>query len=96
MLRGMSAQQWQEWLIYAELEPFDNDREEQLFGSIRHVLMNVFRNRKQRTTPFRLEDARLYFGDGGPTPKPKMDWRKMKAIAQSLTEDSRKEQKRGR
>lgn len=94
MLREMSGEQFMEWQLYHEREPFDNDREEYLVGSIIHVIANAHRARKQ---PYRLDDVTPIFGD---RPKPKqMGWEQLRELGRKWSEESRKKpigDKRGR
>jgi hypothetical protein len=83
MLRSITAQQLQEWMVFAELEPFDPEREDQLFASVVQVIANVHRGRN--TPAYKLEDARLFFGDAVRVRVQKRDWRVMKMLAQTMT-----------
>jgi len=85
MLREMSAKQFYEWLMFYQLEPFGEDREDARFASIVQVLMNAYRNTKKRTRPYLLGDAVLVGGDieypVDGAPKQRQAWQAMKAFA---------------
>jgi hypothetical protein len=80
MLRGMTYRHFLEWHAFSQLEPFDAERDDIRFASIVQALMNIFRDRKKRSSPFSLDDAMLKFGD---TPKRerKQTWQSMKMMA---------------
>lgn len=84
MLRRMSPRQFREWRIFEELEPFGSERQDQNFGSVVQVLMNV--NRRKGSRKFTLADATLKFGDA--PKRQKTDWRRMKMVGQIMTADS--------
>ncbi len=63
MLRSLTSKQLQEWMAFAELEPFGEDREDARFGSVVQVLMNVHRSTKHRPSPYTLADTVLEGGD---------------------------------
>lgn len=63
MLRSMSAKQFREWQVYAQLEPFDNDREDELVGAVIQILANVNRSKERKYRPFTLDEATPSFGD---------------------------------
>jgi len=66
MLRSITRQQFEEWKLYASLEPFDEERDDLRAASIVQATFEVHRNQKRRRRPFSLEDARLRFGDTPP------------------------------
>lgn len=84
MLREITWEQWEEWKAFSIVEPFDNDREEALFGQIVQVIANVNRNPKKRQRPYSIEEAMTTFGDHDPrslrmTPKKALPTGKKKA-----------------
>lgn len=89
MLRSMTARQFREWSVFAELEPFGEDREDARFGSIVQIISNVHRDRKKKRAPFELYECTLAGGDV-PTPeevaaaRPPTTWRRMKEIAKEI------------
>lgn len=90
MLRAMSAELFNEWRLYDELEPFGPERADYRAASIVSVLANANRNSKKKPKPYTIDDCRLLFGDAAQTKvKPKTDWRTMKALAVMMTEESR-------
>ena len=88
MLRSMTARQFHEWLYFAEMEPFGEDREDARFGSITQVLMNVNRNHKKRSKAFTLAESVVSGGDAfeGHVIAPRaQSWQEMKELALILT-----------
>lgn len=91
MLRSMTSRQFREWSVFAELEPFGEDREDARFASVVQVISNVYRDRKKRRAPFELYECTLAGGDV-PTPaeiaaaKPPTTWQRMKEIAMQWVE----------
>lgn len=61
MLRGISFKQFREWMAFAELEPFDETRDDYRFASIVAAIANVHRGKGKRA--FTVEEMRLMFGD---------------------------------
>ncbi len=94
MLREMSAKQFHEWVMFSELEPFGEDREDARFASIVQVLMNAHRDVKKRSRPYTLGEAVLVGGDVkysiGGAPKHRQAWQAMKAQAVAATMASKK------
>lgn len=60
MLREMSFKQFREWIAYAEVEPFDETREDYRTASIVATLINLKRGKRKALS---LEDVRIMFGD---------------------------------
>lgn len=90
MLRAMSAELFNEWRLFDELEPFGPERADYRAASIVSMLANQNRNSKKKPKPYTIEECRLMFGDAALTKiKPKADWKAMKAIAVMMTEESR-------
>jgi uncharacterized protein DUF4035 len=79
MLRGITYRHFLEWHAYSELEPFDAERDDIRIASIVQALMNIFRDRKRRSSPFTLDDAVLKFGDA-PRRERKQSWQSMKMM----------------
>lgn len=90
MLREMTSVQLQEWMVFAELEPFDEERNDSRVGMILHALFNINRDRKKKPKPFTLEECTPKFGDcpdaKGSKSSGKRDWRWMKMMAQGLAQ----------
>ena len=63
MLDEITWEQFQEWVVFAELSPFSSDREDYRFASIVHAIVNVNRDTKKKRTPYDLQDFVLRFGD---------------------------------
>ncbi len=82
MLRSVTAKQLGEWVEFAELEPFGEDREDARFGSVVQVLMNVHRHSGKRPRPFDLSDCVLVGGDAfeGEAAEKVQSWQEMKMI----------------
>jgi hypothetical protein len=100
MLDEMTVGQLQEWWIFNSLEPFWEERINDLFASVAQVLMNVNRDKKKRHKPFELKDARLYWGDDNQ--KKPTDWKlagqqmRMMATMLKLKAESKTQQRRNR
>lgn len=69
-----------EWHAFSELEPFDAERQDIQFASVVQALMNIFRDRKRRTTPFSLDEAVLRFGDAPKRENRQKSWQSMKMM----------------
>jgi len=61
MLRGMTIRQLQEWRAYADLEPFDEERDDLRAASIVQAIYNVHRRKNSPQIP--LKDCVLRFGE---------------------------------
>jgi hypothetical protein len=72
----MSIRQLREWRAYYDLEPFGEERADYRAASIVATLVNL--NRRRGTPPRPVTEFVLQFGE--PKPKPKKDWRQLKAI----------------
>ena len=83
MLRSMTAKQFHEWMVFAELEPFGEDREDARFGSVVQVLTNVYRNSKRHPSPYALAACVLKGGDAFEEVQVRepQSWQKMKMLA---------------
>jgi len=84
MLRSLTARQFQEWLAYARLEPFDEVRADYRAAQVAQMvlLVNLAKDAKLPT----LDELLLKFGEVTEPAKASapMDWRKMKALTQML------------
>jgi len=58
--RSLTAKQIMNWMAYAELEPFDERRQDVRIASIVQMIANVNRGKDQK--PFTLNDVLLKFG----------------------------------
>jgi hypothetical protein len=67
MLRGMTTRQLTEWRAYADLEPFDEEREDYRAASIVHAIRNAFR--KKGAPPISLKECVVQFGADAEKPK---------------------------
>lgn len=79
MLARMTARQFLEWRIFADLEPFDEERMDQRFASLEALFVNL--HRAKGVKPVTLQDRRLWFGDAAPPAPPPKSWQDLKAIA---------------
>lgn len=72
MLRRITAQQFQEWRAYADLEPFDEVRADYRAASIMQAILNVHRGKGKPA--LKLKDCVIRFGDqdGAATPEQKL------------------------
>jgi hypothetical protein len=86
MLREMTGKQLQEWLVYAQLEPFDEEREDYRTASVVQAFINMNRDTKKHPDGFKLDDVVLRFGDNTPPPPVQQDWQRMKAITMAIAE----------
>ena len=68
-------------MAFAELEPFDERRQDVRMAQVAMTIANVYRNRKKHPGPFSISDFLIPFGDAGAERK-KPDWRRMKTVAQ--------------
>jgi len=59
MLRQITARQLQEWRVYADLEPFDEERADIRAASIVQAIFNSPRKKKDRVT---LKECMVTFG----------------------------------
>lgn len=85
MLREISAQEFIEWVEYAKLEPFDEERADYRTAAIRETLANINRDSKTKPNPYTLEEMLVRFGDAPPPPAPPpQDWKSQKAIGKSI------------
>ena len=82
MLREITWQQFVEWSMYAEVEPFDELRMDYRFASIVQALYNINRDPKRHKQPFPITEFLLKFGAA--EAKPAQTWQQQKAIAQAL------------
>jgi hypothetical protein len=72
-----------EWVAFAELEPFDEERADARTAALRATIANV--NRNPRRAAFTPADFMLYFGDSTPRKK-KQTWQEQKAIGQMIAQ----------
>ena len=61
MLRNMTYKEFREWMVFAELEPFDEVRQDYRIASIVAAIYNVHRGKNQRAVA--LKDVKIKFGD---------------------------------
>jgi hypothetical protein len=92
MLNEITLDQFREWVAYAELEPFDEWREDVRNAHIVSTIANIVSNKN-----FSISDFILKFGDRGesqeepeeepeeePKPKPRQTWQEQKLIAMAI------------
>jgi hypothetical protein len=60
MLRNLTAKQFREWEQYAELEPFDETRQDYRIASVVATLANLYRGKNQKALT--LDDCVVRFG----------------------------------
>ena len=63
MLDEITWVQFAEWMAFADLMPFGEDREEYRFASIVSTLANINRDTKKQREPWPLDQFVLRFGD---------------------------------
>ena len=83
MLRSLTAAQFQEWLEYSKLEPFDEVRGDLRAAQIAQMILAVNMDQKKHKLPG-LDELVLKFEQEAA--KPKQDWRKMKEITRMIAE----------
>jgi hypothetical protein len=91
MLAGMTSQQFVEWQVFGELEPFAPERDDYRTGMIVRTLANAHRSSKHHPTPYTLEDCTPRFGDLGRASPKKQSWQHMMSIAKALAEGSQQD-----
>lgn len=79
----MTAEQFLGWKDYADLEPFDETREDYRNANIVKALWDIARDRKKHPEPFPVEQFMLKFGEAEAV-KPKQTWQQQKALAMSI------------
>lgn len=99
MLREMSIRQFRDWVRYAELDPFDEQRMDYRIASVVAAVVNSQRSRKQRK--MKLSEALLRFGDASDKRNQrKQTWQeqlmiaKMYAVASQTSKPNRKRKHR--
>lgn len=78
MLRQISIGQFLEWMAYAELEPFDEVRDDYRIASVVQMIANVNRDTKKQPKPFPISEFVLKFGA---TEKKPQTWEEQKMLA---------------
>ena len=87
MLRSLTYVQLVEWMAYAQLEPFGEERADYRAASIVAMLANLHRDTTRHPEPFALADFLLRFDGEAPTPKkPRQSWQQQKAIGKMLAD----------
>ena len=61
--REVDSAEFSEWMAYARLEPFGQDRQDANAAAIQATLANVHRDPKSRPQPFTPDEFLLRFGD---------------------------------
>jgi len=79
LLRSLTAKQFHEWMIYAELEPFDEVRGDLRSALIAATIANV--NRGKGQTAYTLQDFLLFKEEESPRHQ---TWQEKKAIAMAI------------
>lgn len=82
MLREISSEQLWEWMAFAELEPFGEDREDYRTGAVVAAIYNV--NKKKGSKRLEMSECRPIFGDAKSSGAKITDWRAMKAIHKAM------------
>jgi hypothetical protein len=84
MLRTITAEQFQEWMVFEALEPFETERGDVRNAAVVSTLINLKRKRGKK--PISLDACKLRFGDSQPVAKERTQtWEQQKAIAQMYT-----------
>jgi len=77
MLSEISNKELIEWMVFADLEPFDEERADVRAAAIRATLLNI--HRRQGTPVVTPLECMTHFGDSEPPPH-KQTWQEQKAI----------------
>jgi hypothetical protein len=84
MLEEINIVELYEWMGYAALEPFDEQRADLRAAIITATIANTARDRKKRPKPFAPKDFMLKF-EGNEEPKPKQqDTKTMLSIVKQI------------
>jgi hypothetical protein len=78
MLSQITWEQLVEWMAFAEVEPFDEERADMRAAQITSAIVNV--NRAKGASPVSVSDVLLRFGDYEP---PRKTWQQLKAAAKA-------------
>lgn len=62
LLNEISSEELTEWMAYAELEPFGEERADLRSATVAAVIANANRDRKKRSRPYRVTDFMPKFG----------------------------------
>lgn len=81
MLAEMTVHERRDWLIYAGLDPFGEEREDHRNAHVVQTLINLYRGKNRPVR--KLHEFVLPFGDYV-TVKPQMSWQSMKASMQAF------------
>lgn len=73
MLHEITFEQFREWRTYANIEPFDETRQDLRTAHIVATLANLFRGKNKPSKP--ISDYLLRFG-----PRPQKTWEQLKAL----------------
>lgn len=68
MLRSITNKQFIEWRAFAELEPFDETRQDIRTAAVQATMCEMHRDHEKRRKPFTWADFKIPFGD-----EPKME-----------------------
>ena len=79
LLKSLSSKELTEWMIYYELEPFGEDREDFRMGVVASTIANV--NRSKNSKVYKPQDFIPKFGDTQPN---KQTWQEQLRIVESL------------
>lgn len=63
----MSSQELTDWMVYAQVEPFGEERADLRAALISSVIANVNRDPKKRSKPFDVTDFMLFREKAEPT-----------------------------
>jgi hypothetical protein len=88
MLHEMTWNQFVEWKMFAQLEPFDEEREDIRNAAIVRTMLNVLGwDRRRRPKPYSLDDVLLRFGDMPKAVEKKepVSWQHMKRMGMMIS-----------
>jgi hypothetical protein len=94
MLRSITWVQFKEWIIYSELEPFDELRADYRTAQIVQTFINMNRDTKKYPNPISIDECLLPFGDVEivKSKKNKQTWQEQKMIAMMYVASAKKKE----
>lgn len=80
MLRSLTVKQLQGWQLFAELEPFGDERQDLRMANVMQLMANLQRDPKTKPQPYKLSDFILKFEELEEA-EPAKPWQTLKHIA---------------
>lgn len=69
LVRQLTSSQLNDWMVYAAIEPFGEQREELRHGQKMAMTMNLKRNPKKKREPWKPAEFMNFVNELGPKPK---------------------------